>query len=74
MKKNGKVYEALSDRQEYVLQSTPTILAGLLFRRDSTPPNDLVTMAISCTERIYDIVNESDTPTEAMLSQPVTRT
>lgn len=74
MPKNDKDDAKLSAREQYVLHYTPTILAGLLVRRDSTPANELVGMAITCAERIYDIVNDVDTPAEAMLSRPVSRT
>lgn len=67
---NGRHTEA-SDRQAYVLQHTPTILAALLIRRNSTKPVEMIDSAMSCAERIYDLVHGIDVPAEAMLSKPV---
>lgn len=68
-KKNGAV--GLDSRDEYVLQHAPTLLAALMVRRQSTDGNRLVDDAISCAQRIWDIVHEMDVPAEAMMSQPV---
>lgn len=61
----------INDRDAYVLQNTPTILAAMLIRRQSTSGNILVDEAISCAQRIWDVVHEMDVPAEAMMSQPV---
>lgn len=64
-------YDNLGDREAYVLQHTPTILAALLVRRNSTQPEEMIDSAMSCAERIYDLVHGIDVPAKAMLSKPV---
>ncbi len=66
MKKNR-----LLDRDRYILQHAPTILAALVMRRQSTNPDQLVEQAISGAEKIYDVVHEIDSPATTMLSRPV---
>lgn len=68
-KSNGA--HGITDRDQYVLNHTPMILSALLMRRQSTNANELVDMAISTCQRIYDVVHEIDIPAEAMTSQPV---
>ncbi len=70
---NGRSHgsHGLDDKEQYILQYAPTILAALVIRRASTSVEDLVENAISGTSKLYDMVHEIDSPVSTMLSQPV---
>jgi hypothetical protein len=70
--RNGAV--GTTSKDEYVLQHTPTILAAMMIRRQSTNGNEMVDQAVSVCSRIWDVVHEMDVPAEAMMSQPVDAT
>jgi hypothetical protein len=59
------------ERNEYILNHAPTILAALVIRRSSSRPDLLVEQAIDGVRKLFDVVYDLDTPATTMLSQPV---